>query len=113
MKHFKFERRGKKRIHRTPERPEIEACKWWLDRELAVLKPKLSWRSAAQRGRRLRPRGEGAVRARQDQRRPRGFRLLLTVHPSMILRIPDEDGEAKGLCGFRAGSEESGVIQSY
>ena len=91
VKHFKFERRGKKRIHKTPERPEIEACKWWLERELAVLKPELD-RGARRHGRSraLRPRGESAVGARQDQRRPARLRLLLTVHPSMILRIPDE-----------------------
>ena len=39
VKHFKFEPRGKRRIHKKPDRPEIEACKWWLERELAVLKP--------------------------------------------------------------------------
>ena len=37
VKHFKFEPRGKKRIHKTPDRSEIQACRWWLDRELAVL----------------------------------------------------------------------------
>ena len=41
VKHFKFERRGKKRIHKKPDRPEIEACKWWLERELAVVGPEL------------------------------------------------------------------------
>ena len=50
VKHFKFERRGKKRIHKTPERPEIEACNWWLERELKVLHPELIVALAALRG---------------------------------------------------------------
>ena len=96
VKHFKFERRGKKRIHKTPERPEIEACKWWLDRELAVLKPELIVALGGTAGRALYGR---AVKVLSERGRvsedPRGFRLLLTVHPSMILRIPDEAGKRK------------------
>jgi DNA polymerase len=94
VKHFKFERRGKKRIHKTPERPEIEACKWWIDHELAVLKPELVVALGGTAGRAIfgRPVRVLAERGKLSQD-PRGFRLLLTVHPSMILRIPDEDGK--------------------
>ena len=41
VKHFKFEPRGKRRIHKTPEAPEIQACRFWLDVELVRLRPKL------------------------------------------------------------------------
>jgi len=41
VKHFKFEPRGKRRIHKTPETPEIQACRFWLDVELVRLRPKL------------------------------------------------------------------------
>ena len=41
VKHFKFEPRGKRRIHKTPEAPEIQACRFWLDVELIRLRPKL------------------------------------------------------------------------
>jgi DNA polymerase len=41
VKHFKFEPAGKRRIHKKPDRPEIEACKWWLEREIAVTRPEL------------------------------------------------------------------------
>ena len=41
VKHFKFEPRGKRRLHKKPNAGEIEACKWWLDQELEVIKPEL------------------------------------------------------------------------
>ncbi len=94
VKHFKFEPRGKKRVHKKPETPEIEACKWWLERELAVVKPELvvalgGTASQALYGRTVRVLSERG-RISQD---PRGFRLLVTVHPSMILRVPDASKE--------------------
>lgn len=96
VKHFKFERRGKKRIHKTPERPEIEACKWWLERELAVLKPELVVALGGTAGRAIYGRAVKVLSERgKVSQDPRGFRLLLTVHPSMILRIPDEEGKQR------------------
>jgi DNA polymerase len=90
VKHFKFERRGKRRMHKTPDRPEIEACKWWLDRELAVVKPELVVALGGTAGQAMYGR---TVRVLSERGRisddPRGFRLMLTVHPSMILRVPD------------------------
>ncbi len=95
VKHFKFEPRGKKRIHKKPETPEIEACKWWLDRELAVVRPKLVVALGGTAGQALFGR---VVRVLSERGRivddPRGFRLLLTVHPSMILRVPDAAKES-------------------
>jgi uracil-DNA glycosylase family protein len=96
VKHFKFERRGKKRIHKTPERPEIEACKWWLERELKLLRPELIVALGGTAGRAVYGRVVRVLAERGTVTKdPRGFRLLLTVHPSMILRIPDEEGKRK------------------
>jgi uracil-DNA glycosylase len=92
VKHFKFEPRGKRRIHKKPDRPEIEACKWWLERELAVLKPELIVALGGTAGQALYGRFVKVLSERgiiSDD--PRGFRLLLTIHPSMILRMPEED----------------------
>lgn len=94
VKHFKFEPRGKWRMHKTPDRPEIEACKWWLDRELKVVKPELvvalgGTAGLAMFGRPVRVLSERG-RISDD---PRGFRLMLTVHPSMVLRVPDAEKE--------------------
>jgi DNA polymerase len=92
VKHFKFEPRGKRRIHKKPDRPEIEACKWWLEREIAVTGPELIVALGATAGQALYGR---AVKVMSERGRiskdPRGFRLMMTVHPSMILRVPDED----------------------
>ncbi|MGH6923469.1 MAG: UdgX family uracil-DNA binding protein [Propylenella sp.] len=92
VKHFKFERRGKRRMHKTPDRPEIEACKWWLDREMEVVRPELVVALGGTAGTALYGR---AVRVLSERGRisadPRGFRVMLTVHPSMILRVPDAD----------------------
>ena len=90
VKHFKFEPRGKRRIHKKPDRPEIEACKWWLEREIAVARPRLIVALGATAGQALYGR---AVKVMSERGRisedPRGFRILLTIHPSMILRLPD------------------------
>jgi uracil-DNA glycosylase len=101
VKHFKFEPRGKKRIHKKPDRPEIEACKWWLEREIAVLQPELIVALGGSAGQALYGR---AVKVLSERGKitddPRGFRLLLTIHPSMILRVPDERDKRKAFAEF-------------
>jgi DNA polymerase len=103
VKHFKFEPRGKRRIHKKPDRPEIEACKWWLDRELAVIRPKLIVALGATAGQALYGR---AVRIMAERGRvsddPRGFRLMLTVHPSFLLRLPDPEAKEREFSAFVA-----------
>jgi DNA polymerase len=94
VKHFKFEPRGKRRIHKKPDRPEIEACKWWLDRELKVLSPELVVALGGTAGQAVYGRGVKVLSERGKlSKDPRGFRLMMTVHPSMILRVPSEDRE--------------------
>jgi uracil-DNA glycosylase family protein len=96
VKHFKFEPRGKRRIHKKPDRPEIEACKWWLDREVAVVRPELIVALGATAGQALYGR---AVRIMAERGRvsddPRGFRMMLTVHPSFLLRLPDAEAKER------------------
>lgn len=103
VKHFKFEPRGKRRIHKSPNAGEIAACRWWLDQELLLVEAALvvtlgavalrallgpSARLAAHRGR-ANPFGE---------RR----RLFATVHPSFLLRLPDAAGRARETEAFHA-----------
>ncbi len=101
VKHFKFEPRGKRRIHKKPYRPEIEACKFWLDRELALVRPKLVVALGATAGQALYGR---AVKVMSERGAigddPRGFQLMLTVHPSMILRVPDAAAKRKAYQDF-------------
>jgi len=92
VKHFKFEPRGKRRIHAKPNAGEIKACRWWIDQERAIIAPKRvvmlgttaihsmlgkSLTLASQRGRAI------AL--------PDGSVARATIHPSFLLRMPDRD----------------------
>ncbi|WP_310530842.1 UdgX family uracil-DNA binding protein [Novosphingobium sp.] len=92
VKHFKFEPRGKRRLHQNPTAKEIDICRWWLDAERAIVRPKLVLGLGASAGRSL----LGKTTSIQQVRgRPialaDGSELWLTVHPSYLLRL---DGEA-------------------
>ena len=90
VKHFKFEQRGKRRLHKKPNAYEIERCRWWLDQELALIKPSLTVALGATAARALAGRVvtisrlRGGIVTWRDGRR--GF---ATVHPSALLRMPD------------------------
>ena len=90
VKHFKFEPRGKKRLHKKPNAGEIEACKWWLDQELALIKPALTVALGATAARALagRPLAIGASRGHLIEFQP-ALPGLVTIHPSFLLRMPD------------------------
>jgi uracil-DNA glycosylase len=96
VKHFKWEPRGKRRIHQKPNSREIAACRPWLEAELRVVKPKLvvamgataaqtifgpSFRVTRERGKLL-----------SSKLAPR---VLATVHPSSLLRQPDEESRER------------------
>jgi DNA polymerase len=96
VKHFKNQPRGKRRIHRRPNRYEVERCRWWLDKELALVRPRVTvalgaTAASALAGRTVRI---GKSRGRIIEFTPtiRGF---VTVHPSYILRLRDEDRDAE------------------
>lgn len=90
VKHFKFEPRGKRRIHAKPNAGEIQACRWWLDKELALISPKLAVALGATAAQSLLGKAVAITRMRgQVIERPDGLRVFLTIHPSFILRIPD------------------------
>jgi len=94
VKHFKFEPRGKFRLHKTPETPEISACRWWLDKELALVRAPLVVAMGATAvfaltGKRAKLKD---VRGQAQPFGKDGRRLFVTVHPSYILRIPDPQG---------------------
>ncbi|KRB79303.1 DNA polymerase [Sphingomonas sp. Root710] len=110
VKHFKFEPRGKRRIHSKPNAGEISACRWWIDQERALVTPKRtimlgttaihslmgkSLTLSSQRGRELILPDGGAARA--------------TIHPSFLLRMPDksraEEEFAMFVADLKAGVE--------
>jgi DNA polymerase len=92
VKHFKFVPRGKIRLHQKPTTPEIKACRQWYERELALLKPELVVAMGATAAQcvfgKITPinKNRGRVIVLAD-----GVKALVTVHPSYLLRLPDEE----------------------
>jgi uracil-DNA glycosylase family protein len=97
VKHFKFEPRGKRRIHSKPNAGEIRACRWWLDKELALIQPDLVVALGATAAQSLLGRSVPVIKMRAEVlEREDGLRVFITIHPSMLLRIPDPaDKEAE------------------
>jgi len=111
VKHFKFRRQGKRRIHQTPDREEIVACRPWLLAEFAQVAPRVvvalgataaqallgpSFRVTKQRGMLL-PWPESAYHP-EDFAQPGGSaQVMATLHPSAILRADDRETAYKGL----------------
>jgi DNA polymerase len=101
VKHFKWEPRGKRRLHKKPNALEISACRPWLDAEIKVVKPEvvvLLGATAAQ--------GVMGRQFRVTQQRGQWVQstiaplVMATVHPSSILRAPDDDSRHEEIRNF-------------
>jgi DNA polymerase len=101
VKHFKWEPRGKRRLHKKPNALEISACRPWLDAEIKVVRPEvvvLLGASAAQ--------GIMGRQFRVTQQRGQWVQsniaplVMATVHPSSILRAPDDDSRHEEMRRF-------------
>ena len=103
VKHFRFERRGTRRLHRNPEAMHVEACRPWLAREIETVRPEAivclgATAALALLGRGVRLMAErGQWRALHD-----GTRALLTVHPAWVLRQQDAVAREAAYRGFVA-----------
>lgn len=92
VKHFKFEQRGKRRIHAKPNAGEIEACRWWLDQERAIIRPKLIVALGATAARGVLGKAVTISKTRGGAiALPDGSEAWVTVHPSYLLRVTDRD----------------------
>ncbi len=91
VKHFKFEPRGKRRLHKRPNAYEIDRCHWWLDFERKLIKPDIvvALGATAVRSVSGRPLSISRIRGRILPL-PDGGRMVATIHPSYVLRIEDE-----------------------
>jgi uracil-DNA glycosylase family protein len=101
VKHFKWEPRGKRRIHQKPNWTEMTACRPWLEAELAVIKPDVLvclGATAAQSllGRQFRVTKMRGVPVESDL----APSVVATVHPSSILRAPDERARQEAMQDF-------------
>lgn len=92
VKHFKFELRGKRRMHKKPVDSEIVACYDWLKREIELVAPRLIIAMGATAVRSIlgRPAPILANRGKLTEYAS-GVALLITVHPSFLLRVPEQD----------------------
>ncbi|WP_043539576.1 UdgX family uracil-DNA binding protein [Salinarimonas rosea] len=103
VKHFKFLERGKRRIHQKPSLGEIKHYRWWLLEELALVRPRLTVALGATALTALVGKAMPLMRSRGPARFEVDGRVLpgfVTVHPSYLLRLPDEDARAKGYADF-------------
>lgn len=108
VKHFKWEPRGKRRIHKKPRVTEMRACRPWLDAELGIVKPAVvvclgataahsffgaQFKLMQQRGKLLHdPSQRRTAKGSGPGSDGSGLRLVATIHPSAVLRAPDEAG---------------------
>jgi uracil-DNA glycosylase len=96
VKHFKNEPRGKRRMHKRPNRYEVERCRWWLDQEIAAVQPKLILALGVTAANLLTGKSIVLSRVRgQVVELVDGHRMMATTHPSSILRMPDQPSRHK------------------
>ena len=101
VKHFKHEPRGKRRLHKTPERGEVLACRWWLDAERRLVRPRVIVMLGATAALAVvgKPTPVGANRGKALQLADQA-QGVVTYHPSFLLRAPDEETKAKAYAEF-------------
>ncbi len=101
VKHFKWEARGKRRIHKRPNATEIEACSLWLGEEITHVRPAVivAMGATALRAVLGKTRAVAPLR-RQVLQSVFGPPMVVTVHPSAIVRVPDRDDRQAALQGM-------------
>jgi uracil-DNA glycosylase family protein len=101
VKHFKYEMRGKRRLHKRPNAYEIDRCHWWQDLERAIVKPAVIVALGATAARSLfgRPVTIGKLRG-QALPLDNGIQAFVTLHPSALLRIKDEADKRQAYRSF-------------
>jgi len=103
VKHFKNEPRGKRRLHKKPNRYEVEVCKVWFDQELALVRPTIVLAMGVTAASALAGKAVTLSRLRGQVvsfDNAAGQRGLVTIHPSSILRAPDEAGRRAAYAGL-------------
>ena len=95
VKHFKYEPRGKRRMHKTPSQLEAAACLHWLESEIDLVKPEAVIALGATAATSLLGRPVAVMSERgQWFARGDGLRVLVTLHPAALLRLPQEQQAA-------------------
>ena len=101
VKHFKHELRGKRRIHKTPNAGEVAHCRWWLDAERRIVRPRvivaLGGTAASAVFGKPTPVGQFRQQALPLSNQAKG---VVTYHPSYLLRLPDPEAKTKAYAAF-------------
>jgi len=98
VKHFKFEPRGKRRLHKSPDVSEIKACRWWFEQETALVKPKVIVALGATAARQVLGRPVSLMKERGEPiDLGDGAIALLTIHPSYALRVPSDEEKTRAI----------------
>ena len=101
VKHVKFEQRGKRRIHATPQTSEIDACRWWIDQERSIVSPRITVALGGSAARSLFGKTMAIGKSRGSALElPGGGEAWITVHPSFLLRIPEPERAADEYARF-------------
>lgn len=101
VKHFKFAQRGKRRLHKRPDAYEIDRCRWWLDQERAIVEPAIVVALGATAARGVLGRSVTISKVRGEILEDNdGGRVLITVHPSYLLRIQGDDEREEAYRSF-------------
>jgi uracil-DNA glycosylase family protein len=101
VKHFKWEPRGKRRMHKTPAQREVEACLQWLEGEIAAVKPALIVCLGATAAKALLGARFRITASRGELMRPEGLpAIIATFHPSYLLRLKGRSGEEEARAAF-------------
>jgi DNA polymerase len=104
VKHFKFEQRGKRRMHSKPNAGEVKHYRWWLEKELDLVKPKLVVALGATAILALTGKALPVMKNRGPHELA-GHAGFITVHPSSLLRAPGDAARRKGFAAFVADLE--------
>lgn len=95
VKHFKYEWRGKRRLHKRPDAGEIQACRWWLDLERSLVRPGVIVALGATAARSLFGHTVTITKVRElTSELQDGTKVRVTVHPSLLLRLQTEAEKA-------------------
>ena len=101
VKHFKHELRGKRRIHQTPNTAEVSACRWWLDAERRLVRPRVVVALGATAGLAVFGKPTPIAKFRQQALQlPDQGQGVVTYHPSYLLRVPDAEAKARAYALF-------------
>lgn len=101
VKHFKHVPRGKRRLHKTPDAGEVIACRWWLEAERRIVRPRVIVALGATAALSVLGKATPIGKFRQQAfQLPDQAQGVVTYHPSYLLRIPDRESKAKAYALF-------------